>query len=137
MLSAAAAQSMGFGLLAVGGSADSAARAGATSALSAAFATTKHPTTTLALSPTGLAGGGIAACNAASVGHIVSGSLTSGQSVVLGVRRPSASFELDVTDCTGKQQYHQVTLAGAADLTTAVQHAVNAAVSSYFATNPH
>jgi TolB-like protein len=126
-LSQAAAQSSALGLVVVSGSADASARATATSALSAALGYAKRPTVALA------APGGIAACNAATVGRIVSGNLSSGENVVLGVRQESASFELVVTDCAGAVQYRQTTLRGAADLTTAIQHAVDAAVHAYVA----
>jgi hypothetical protein len=131
-LSPAAAQSSTFGLVSVSGTADGAARAAATSALSAAFGAAKHPTTSLA-QPASLPADGIAACNAATVGRIISGNLTSGENVVLGVRQKSASFELVATDCAGAVQYRQTTLGGAADLTTAVQRAVRAAVSAFLA----
>jgi TolB-like protein len=125
-LSPAAARSSAFGLVTVAGSADAGARAAATQALGTAFASAKRATTPLAP-------GGIPACNAATVGRIVSGNLTSGENTVLGVKQASASFELVVTDCAGTVQYHQTTLRGAADLTTAIQHAVDAAVSAYIA----
>ena len=121
-----------FGVLAIGGTADSERREFARNAIESSIAAVKGKTSAFAVTPAELGSRGNELCKSAEVETILGGNLVARTETTFGQSQTTASFELIAYDCTGHVKYHKSFERDAGgDWKFAVERAVSAAVGAY------